>query len=107
MRGNDYDFQYDCTDQPDKLAALGLRDLMESYLALMPTFCEEYETGAYAGYYCPEKVVVLCSEQTFSCGFTLRNASLLLTLERLDDVGPMDPSRDLHAPPEPRSGILE
>lgn len=71
LEESDYDFQFDCTDQPDKLAALDVRGLMESYLALMPTFFEEYETGTYAGHYCPEKIVVLCSDRTFSGGFTL------------------------------------
>jgi len=182
LRENDYDFQYDCTDQPDKLASLGLRDLMESYLALMPTFYQEYETGTYAGHYCPEKIVVLCSEMTFSGGFTLmwclqefeatiagtpsaqagngfmdalrftlensglegqisskqvsyfpgdpekgeilrpdieltyeylaskdfdRNATVLLALEKLPDVGPVDPLRHLSAHPEPRSSPVE
>ena len=37
----------------------------------MPTFEALYKTGKYDGYYCPKHVVVLCSPDTFSSGWTL------------------------------------
>ena len=37
----------------------------------MPTFGALCKTGEYDGYYCPKHVVVLCSPDTFSSGWTL------------------------------------
>jgi hypothetical protein len=37
----------------------------------MPTFEAEYTTGAYRGWYRPEKVLVVSSHNTFSSGFTM------------------------------------
>jgi hypothetical protein len=41
-----------------------------SHFSMMPTFYEEYESGAYAGYYRPQNAIVLSSPQTYSSGFT-------------------------------------
>jgi hypothetical protein len=68
---DDYDFRYDCTDDLVKFEAIGVDGVIDSYLAMAPTFHEEYCSGAHAAHYCPEKIVVLCSSRTFSGGFTL------------------------------------
>jgi hypothetical protein len=72
LLSHDYDLRYDCTDDPEKLAALDLPGIMESaVLRRMPSFYKEYESGEYAGYYHPAKVVVLCNGETFSGGYSL------------------------------------
>lgn len=44
---------------------------MEEFLDRGPTFAEEYRSGQYSGYYLPKNVLVLCSANTFSSGWTL------------------------------------
>ena len=41
------------------------------YLRASPTFRPEFESGAYAGYYHPGKVIVLCDAGTLSAGFSV------------------------------------
>lgn len=48
------------------------------YLRASPTFRPELESGAYAGYHRPKKVIVLCDAGTLSAGF-----SVVVTFHRL------------------------
>ena len=66
----DYDFRYDFANNGEATPESVLR-MIEEFAATMPTFSEEYNSEAYSGHYLPENVVVLCSPQTFSSGFTL------------------------------------
>ena len=52
---------------------LGFRYLRDS-----KTFWPEFESGEYAGHYCPKKVIVLCDAGTLSAGF-----SVVVTFHRL------------------------
>jgi hypothetical protein len=45
--------------------------IYEDRVREMPTFYAEYEAGTYAGYYAPDKVVVLVTPGTFSAGSTM------------------------------------
>jgi len=44
---------------------------MVKFLRISPTFREEYDTGAYSGYYKPTHVFVLCDAGTLSAGFSV------------------------------------
>ncbi len=73
LRENDYDLG------PAFYARLGgardhrelVRHEIESLYAKLPTFASLYQDDAYSGHYCPRHVVVLCSADTFSSGWTL------------------------------------
>jgi hypothetical protein len=73
LRADDYDFagfSGDVEWSPVRKAeAIAYNE--KSWLALSPTFWEEYQSEAYGGYYCPGKVVVLVDSETFSSGFTM------------------------------------
>lgn len=43
----------------------------EDDLRLMTTFERELDSGEYDGYYLPQRVMVLCSQRTFSSGYTM------------------------------------
>ena len=55
---------------------LGFRYLRDS-----PTFWPEFESGAYAGYYSPKQVIVLCDAGTLSAGL-----SVVVTFHRLGAI---------------------
>lgn len=44
---------------------------IQEFLDRGPTFAREYNSGKFSGYYLPKNVVVLCSANTFSSGWTL------------------------------------
>jgi len=44
---------------------------LDQFYAKIPSFYQEYQTGQYSHYYCPEKIYVLCSPQTYSSGYTM------------------------------------
>ena len=44
---------------------------MVKFLRASPTFREEYDAGTFAGYYRPERVIVLCDAGTLSAGFSV------------------------------------
>jgi hypothetical protein len=69
----DYDFSYDFADDVEKFQALlpQVPAIYEDRVREMPTFYAEYEAGTYAGYYAPDKVVVLVTPGTFSAGSTM------------------------------------
>jgi len=60
----DYNFGEDYSDE-----ILCNASSMEEGLANTPTFYEEWESGSYESYYCPPKVIVLTTPETFSAGF--------------------------------------
>ena len=41
------------------------------FLRISPTFREEYDAGAYSGYFKPRNVIVLCDAGTLSAGFSV------------------------------------
>jgi len=60
----DYDFSEDYSDE-----ILSTASSLEEGLIHTPTFYEEWESGSYESYYCPSKVIVLTTPETFSAGF--------------------------------------
>jgi hypothetical protein len=67
---NDYDFTYDYANMPN-LNMEQVNAEFDEAMARMTTFYEEYKSGEYQAYYCPENVIVLCSPYTFSSGYTM------------------------------------
>ena len=70
----EYDFRWDFTDDVERfqeLSSSGASAFYQEWFRRTTTFHAEYESGAYAGYYRPERVVVLVTPWTFSSGFTL------------------------------------
>ena len=66
-------FAYDFTDDVETFHALFplVPATYEGRVREMPTFYAEYEAGTHAGYYTPDKVVVLVTPGTFSAGSTM------------------------------------
>jgi hypothetical protein len=71
----DYCFDDDFTDDEEKVRNLSQESetpaFVEEWVNRSPTFYAEFQSGAYGGYYRPERVVVLVKSGTFSSGFTL------------------------------------
>ncbi len=67
---NDYDFTYDYANMPN-LNMEQVNAEFDEAMARMGTFYEEYKSGEYQAYYCPENVIILCSPYTFSSGYTM------------------------------------
>ena len=71
----DYCFDYDFTDDEEKMAHLFQESetpaLVDDWVNRSPTFYTEFQSGAYGGYYRPERILVLVTPRTFSSGFTL------------------------------------
>ncbi len=71
----DYNFDDDFTDDVEKVEGLfdqsEIPTFLERWLNRSSTFYAEFESGAYAGYYRPERILVLVSPETFSSGFTM------------------------------------
>jgi hypothetical protein len=65
LRVNDYDFDGLLLDEESIVKTF------EDMVNEMPTFKNEVATGLYEGYYCPDSVYVVSSENTFSSGYTL------------------------------------
>ncbi|MGC1390839.1 MAG: S41 family peptidase [Bacteroidales bacterium] len=51
--------------------SLDIYNEFDEFYKKIPTFYEEYKSNVYSKYYCPPKVIVLCSPQTYSSGFTM------------------------------------
>jgi len=73
LRVGDYDFSFDFSDDPERFQAIlpQAPAIIEDIVRTMPTFYAEYEAGTYAGFYTPDKVVVLVTPGTFSAGFDM------------------------------------
>jgi hypothetical protein len=73
LRVGDYDFLFDFTDDVERFQAIlpQAPAMIEDIVRTMPTFYAEYEAGTYAGFYAPDKVVVLVTPGTFSAGFDM------------------------------------
>jgi hypothetical protein len=71
---NDYLFVEDSygwqTDISSRLQAI-TRELWETRVSQMPAFEQIYDAGEYNGFYCPERIAVISSCNTFSSAFTL------------------------------------
>jgi hypothetical protein len=71
----DYCFDYDFTDDEEKMAHLFQESetpaLVDDWVNRSPTFYAEFQSGAYGGYYRPERILALVTPRTFSSGFTL------------------------------------
>jgi hypothetical protein len=52
-------------------AQTGVEAEFQALVAKVPSFERVYRTGEYDGRYCPKHVVVICSPDTFSSGWTL------------------------------------
>lgn len=68
---NDYDFGEDRFKGLFLAGKLDLATGMALKFADTPTFLAEIQSGAYAGYYTPKKVIVTTSHETYSSGFTM------------------------------------
>jgi hypothetical protein len=73
LRPGDCDFSLDFTGDAERFQALLPRApaMLEQRARDMPTFGVEYVAGTYAGYYTPDKVVVLVTPGTFSAAETM------------------------------------
>ncbi len=68
---NDYDFGEDRFKELFLAGKLDVATGMGLKYADTPTFLAELQSGAYAGYYTPKKVIVTTSHETYSSGFTM------------------------------------
>lgn len=68
---NDYDFAEDRFKELFLAGKIDVATGMALKYADTPTFLAELQSGAYAGYYTPKKVIVTTSHATFSSGFTM------------------------------------
>lgn len=66
----DYDLKHDREFQSEK-SGEDIAEEIQEFLDRGPTFAKEYVSGEFSGYYLPNNVVVLCSANTFSSGWTL------------------------------------
>ena len=71
----DYNFDADFTDDVERSQELIQQSetpaFLDEWYQMAPTFYTEYESEAYAGYYRPERIVVLVTPWTFSSGYTM------------------------------------
>jgi Peptidase family S41 len=68
---NDYDFAEDRFKELFLAGKIDVATGMGLKYADTPTFLAELQSGAYAGYYTPKKVIVTTSHDTYSSGFTM------------------------------------
>ena len=73
LKADDYDLGPAYYRQFSKArpAQTGAEVEFEALVARLPSFERVYRTGEYEARYCPEHVVVICSPDTFSSGWTL------------------------------------
>jgi hypothetical protein len=73
LQADDYDlgaaFYSRFGNAPDAMA--DIKAEFEDFVGKMPSFERLYRTGEYDARYCPKYVVVICSPNTFSSGWTL------------------------------------
>ena len=71
----DYCFDDDFTDDEEKVRQLLQESetpaFFDRWINRSSTFYTEFQSGAYGGYYRPERVVVLVNPGTYSSGFTM------------------------------------
>jgi hypothetical protein len=71
----DYCFDDDFTDDEQKARNLfqesEIPAFLDRWINRSPTFYAEFQSGAYAGYYRPERILVLVTPRTFSSGFAM------------------------------------
>jgi hypothetical protein len=71
----DYNFDDDFTDDEEKVRNLfqesEIPAFLDRWINRSPTFYTEFQSGAYGGYYRPERILVLVNSRTFSSGFTM------------------------------------
>lgn len=73
LRKSDYDLgpvfygRFDPTQDVDQR----IKHELEALYGKLPTFAACYRDDVYDGHYCPRHIVVLCSPETFSSGWTL------------------------------------
>ncbi len=68
---DDYDFAEDRFKELFLAGKIDVATGMALKYADTPTFLAELQSGAYAGYYTPKKVIVTTSHETYSSGFTM------------------------------------
>ena len=79
LNKDDYDFQEELDFlSPAPADKEKLKEKMDEYLSLMPSFAAEYKSGKYEAYYRPENVFILGSAWTYSSGFTLERSLVQL-----------------------------
>jgi len=71
----DYNFDDDFTDDEEKVRNLFQESetpaFLDRWINRSPTFYAEFQSGAYGGYYRPERILVLVNPGTYSSGFTM------------------------------------
>jgi hypothetical protein len=71
----DYNFDDDFTDAEEKVRTLfqesEIPAFLDRWINRSPTFYTEFQSGAYGGYYRPERIMVLVNPGTYSSGFTM------------------------------------
>jgi hypothetical protein len=71
----DYNFDDDFTGDEDKVSQLFQESetpaFYDRWINRSSTFYTEYQSGAYGGYYHPERILVLVNPGTYSSGFTM------------------------------------
>jgi hypothetical protein len=71
----DYSFDDDFTGDEEKAHQLFQGSetpaFLDNWINRSSTFYAEYQSGAYGGYYRPERILVLVNPRTFSSGFTM------------------------------------
>ncbi len=68
---DDYDFAEDRFKELFLAGKIDVATGMALKYADTPTFLAELQSGAYAGYYTPKKMIVTTSHETYSSGFTM------------------------------------
>jgi hypothetical protein len=68
---NDYDFAEDRFKELFLAGKIDVATGLALKYADTPTFLAELQSGAYAGFYTPKKVIVTTSHETYSSGFTM------------------------------------
>ena len=70
LKVNDYWFE-ELYRNNDKKDSIELYREVDNFYQKIPTFYNEYKSNKYSKYYCPKKVFILCSPQTYSSGCTM------------------------------------
>lgn len=70
LLSDDYWFE-ELDEKEAKKDSIDIYNEFDEFYKRIQTFYKEYKSNAYSGFYCPPKVIVLCSPQTYSSGFTM------------------------------------
>ena len=68
LREDDYDFS-GYPEAGDHLTREASIRIIEDEASMATTFWEEYQSEKYSGYYCPKRILILCSPITTSSGY--------------------------------------